>query len=183
MTDSSQSYDTHRFTGKFDQGVIPETEIGAGYPFALFHLLAMVPYPMAEFKQKGKDILGDSSGPIGWDVGDNDAMVLGRCNINDIETGCKYSDIFDRWTGFELSLAKRCLVRQDNLGIPDSLDNLFFFRAVVYGNFPKGTKAIPGQIAGVKGESIKYYYLHIISSPIDWVFALIIFLYNNLGIF
>ena len=149
MPYSSQAYDSHGFSGKFHQGIVGETEIGAGNPGSFGHTLSMMPDPMAELKQKCKHKLGNGSSAIGGDIGNDYAAFLCCGYIDYIEARCKNADILERGTCREFCLAKRCLVCQYDLSIADSFDDLFFFGPVVYGDFPKGAKSIPGQIAGV----------------------------------
>ena len=166
LSDAAEAHDAHGFACQLHQGIVPETPVRIGVPFAVVHSRTVGFHVLADRQQVGEHHLRHGSGAIGGDVGHGNVAFFGRSHIHHVVAGSQYAHVTKLRTCVHGFRRDGALVDDDGFGITDAGHDFIGLGAVVYRQGAKAFKALPAQIPGVFGISVQDYDFHVCSSVI-----------------
>src|SRR4051812_22646299 len=115
---------------------------------------------VAQFQQQREDELRDAGRAVRRDVGDGDAVLPRRGDIDDVVTSGQHADVAQLRQAPEHVPWQRRLVGEDDGGALRA--GLSFGRGstVVDLHFAKRAQGVPGEVSRIEAVSIQHYYFH-----------------------
>ena len=161
LADAAEADDAHGFALQLDQGGVPEAPVRVGRPAALMDGLAVVGHMVADLQQQRDGKLGHGGGAVGGHVADGDSLLRGGPAVDHVVARGQNGDESDVGAGLQHPFADGHLVDEHHLGVADPLYDLVLTAGpVIDRQFPKFPQAVPAQIAGVLGVSVKHDHFH-----------------------
>ena len=142
-TNVSQSNNTQCSSSQLLQRGIPITEVGILAPLSCLYFRSIMRYLICNIENMRKCHLYNALSAVRWYVTHHNPVVVSIFGINVIKACCQHTNILKLRQLLKLFFLQTTLVRQYDIGILCTFNQLVSRSTIIYGKFAKRFKRFP----------------------------------------